>query len=554
MPESGAASVMVEAIAASSEATVEIIYGGVSKGSGEGRKTATGLALPATGSQELKIKVTSDSNNFDYQYYTVTVNAVALARKTYNGTVTYSGSGKTIVGLIARDGSYVAQSPLLASAGEANSAWTLEVADDYEPESFVVELKDASNKSYISKPIYPASITTGSPIAVSVADAGLGKAIFNATDLKSIGNSNSAAWTLASDIDVGEIANWAGPSGFSGTFYGNHHNIKNLMLVATTGSTGLFATTSSGAKIYDFTLSVSSTPNLTPSGGGSFWFGGVIGSPVGSTTVKGVTVTGDLSLGGSINAGYILLGGFIGEIKGTGAVVLIEDCASEVNIVVKSLDNLYTVNITNMVAIGGFIGSVSTSSSVTIKNSYSSGNLEVDFKDDVAVTAGGFMGITQQSTSFENCYASGRVSVNNVYSPALTATAFGEMTLAAGGFLGGVRSTVPAFSIVNCAAVGSEVNAVGTVQTAAYFGTNKLIGLNKKTGITNTNNFVLDTMTCAATNGETGTAKSLSDLKTKTTWTNAAASGGLGFSETVWDFTGITGGVWPKLRNRDHTL
>jgi hypothetical protein len=61
-------------------------------------------------------------------------------------------------------------------------------------------------------------------------------------------------------------------------------------------------------------------------------------------------------------------------------------------------------------------------------------------------------------------------------------------------------------------------------------------------------------VSAASATGVSGTPKSLSDLKTKTTWTNAAASGGLGFSETVWDFTGITSGVWPKLRNRDHTL
>jgi hypothetical protein len=39
-----------------------------------------------------------------------------------------------------------------------------------------------------------------------------------------------------------------------------------------------------------------------------------------------------------------------------------------------------------------------------------------------------------------------------------------------------------------------------------------------------------------------GLAKTLAELKTKSTWTSA------GWSETVWDFSGLSAGRWPTLK------
>jgi hypothetical protein len=49
-----------------------------------------------------------------------------------------------------------------------------------------------------------------------------------------------------------------------------------------------------------------------------------------------------------------------------------------------------------------------------------------------------------------------------------------------------------------------------------------------------------------------GLGKSITELKTQTTWTNPVASGGLGWSAADWDFDGLSKSgaafYWPKLK------
>jgi hypothetical protein len=45
-----------------------------------------------------------------------------------------------------------------------------------------------------------------------------------------------------------------------------------------------------------------------------------------------------------------------------------------------------------------------------------------------------------------------------------------------------------------------------------------------------------------------GLAKTESQLRTESAWTNQAASGGLGFAAAVWDFSPLSSGAWPVLK------
>jgi hypothetical protein len=286
------------------------------------------------------------------------------------------------------------------------------------------------------------------------------------------------------------------------------------------------------------------------------YFGGVVGvaNSGGTILVKGVKVKGSLSFGDITTNRFLLVGGLFGE--NWNATITIENCASEIDITINSIAQ---GNSGEFLGIGGFMGKSSQggTGAVTIKNSYSTGNVSVTFNGNKPIFAGGLIGILQASANtIENCYASGNVIVNNT---ATTITSTHENgTLAAGGLVGYI-SNAGTKIIKNSAAVGGKAIAAyaGTI-TAANYGTGRLTGLDKKPA-TYTDNIALKGMLTGsaiagapdnsdgALNTSAGFGKTPDELLLPETW----GAGGLGWDTDIWD---LQNGSFPTLKNRDHTM
>jgi hypothetical protein len=560
--EEGRTSALVNVLAMSKKSKVELYYGGkkIAASSGDtGRITNKSIAIPTAGAEELEVKVYYGDNSNNQSYF-VTVNAPSETT-VYKGNVAYSGNRADVVihGIEARSAALAVAVPdfdLQATVDNVNKNWTLTAAAGYVPESFVVIIQDGAT-TYVTTAKYPASIAkTG--INITVTDEDLGIKVASSADLAAIPADVTAgtAYALSQTIDVADLSTWAGPTNFGGTFYGNGYQILNLKMTNGTGNTGLFGSLGNGAKIYDFVVNVSSTDHLLLSSG--IYFGGVVGSMSngGTQMIKGVTVKGALSLRSNTATGHHMIGGFIGE-NVTGNVTF-EDCASEVDI---TIDSTQAVNGSQQFHVGGFVGKVHNVT--VIRNSYASGKVDISIEGNRTLFAGALIGFSDQgSFTVENCYASGAVTLNNA-AAAITAN-YNGASYAAGGFIGYITAGTGAAAISNSAAVGEKAIAAyaGTI-TAANYGTNRITGIDKK-GVTYANNFARKGMlTGSATAGTpddtdgsgtaaSGLAKELGVLQTAATWTDQTTAGGLGWDSAIWDFSALTSGTWPKLKNRSH--
>jgi hypothetical protein len=439
----------------------------------------------------------------------------------------------------------------------------------YDGKTFAVSMADGGI-SYSTQALAPAiSGSLGSDRSVTLdlnTGAAYGRTISNATEFYNLTltENRAVSWSVIADIVLPDDGTWAGPTNFSGTFYGNGHQILNLKMTNGVGATGLFSSLTNGAKLYDFTVNVSSTPNLVLGTTGGIYFGGVVGSVAGGTeTIKGVTVKGALSLRTNVVTGYHMIGGFIGE--NYSGTVTIEDCASEVDITID-YDPLGAVaNGSQQFYVGGFIGK--SHQNVTIRNSYAGGKVDVSLNGNRPLFAGALIGYSETGTAvIENCYASGAVTLNNV-ATSITNVHSG-VSYAAGGFIGCI--TGGTVTVSNSAAVGEKAIAAyaGTI-TEANYGTGRVTGVDKMPA-TYANNFARKGMLTGSTpagspndsdgaaDTKAGLAKELEVLQTASTWTDPVANGGLGWSSDVWDFSGLTTtpgttfSSWPKLRNRSH--
>jgi hypothetical protein len=361
----------------------------------------------------------------------------------------------------------------------------------------------------------------------------------NASDLH--GMSSAENYSLAADIDLTELpGDWVGPTDYSGKFYGNGYTVK-LILSQKKGQVGLFSKLTGGAGVYDLTVDVESPPEGLKMIGGSH-FGGVVGLvdnilSASQILLKNVKVKGELVYSSSSSGGTLVVGGFIGEVNPANlSPIVFQNCVSELNI---------TENLTNANSniFGGFIGR--GDSDITFTNCYAVGNISSSVSNSsMEYSVGGFMGSSLTFTSvvkMDNCYSAGTVS-GTMTSP--------TQPLKIGGFVGYFGSTQAAAHIQNCVALnpGVAATSTGTVNIGRIMGDgeeDRLSGGNfalSSMAVT-TNNVPVDVAGGTETN-KNGLGKTAPELSDKDFWISK------GFSETVWDFTGlnIAGKVYPKLR------
>ncbi|MDR0538888.1 MAG: hypothetical protein LBG74_00065, partial [Spirochaetaceae bacterium] len=283
-------------------------------------------------------------------------------------------------------------------------------------------------------------------------------------------------------------------------------------------------------------------------------------------TIKGVTVKGDIKIGTKTSATTLEVGGLIGELS-QFKEILIENCVSELNITA----DLELAR--NFSAFGGFLGKEWNSGGeckLTIRNSYATGNINVtgnfsSTNTNNHVFAGGFIGdecsnnATNTDILIEKCYAVGNISIRS-----LTGTGIHSSYMrGTGGFIGMIwkQNGTNNVTIKDCAAVGSSVilNPLSgghvTVTDSSRFAGYAIITDNNVTfenNIANNGMLVGDGTSTHTDAGDDalgttkwgrGVANDANGLKKVATWTT-----GLGWDNTVWDFSGLSQGKWPTLR------
>jgi hypothetical protein len=318
----------------------------------------------------------------------------------------------------------------------------------------------------------------------------------------------------------------------------------------TVGDCGLFTTLGNGATLENFTLEVATVPNFDgitfPDRTGSAHFGGVLGYvPTGATlTLKNIRVIGRLDYGPMNIDGFILAGALIGE-TGPGTNITIENCVSEIDITLA--EGLAPGGQT--LGFGGIVGKAY--GTMTIKNSYYTGNITLAHNGNKNLSAGGIIGIPNNCTlTIENCYSSGLITATN--DGATLRRVF------VGGLVGWIETRADLVVVKNSAALGAR--AVAATNTT-YFCSNRITAGNATTfGTGFGNNFALKNMLTGSdpnataqdvpgdADTESGLGKTLNEFKTQTTWTNSVSSGGLGFDSAIWDFSGLQQGKWPTLK------
>jgi hypothetical protein len=438
-------------------------------------------------------------------------------------------------------------SPKIAIAmQEGGGTYQAQTSLGYDGKTFVVSMNGAGT-SYSTQAMSPAISVTGSNHSVILDLTGVpyGLTISNATELYNLTDPAKSAlnWSVIADITLPSSPAWDGPDNFTGKLYGNGHSIT-MQLTKTTGNTGLFDSLANGAEIHDLTLNVTTPTALAMSG--QNYFGGLVGIvsiPSGAITIRGVTVNGKLEYSSvKVQANsYLVVGGFFGGMQtGNNATVNIANCVSNLDIEVDSHPSADTGGYQDF---GGFIGC--KRGPVVITNSYATGNITVSAENCRVLTAGGLVARNDVGTlSIDHCYATGAIAINK------SGTSAVGNSMYAGGLVG--FNNAGTATISNSAAINPSV----TVNNVGTRATNRILGYGSASL---TNNFALSGMITGdkpgtantAAGSETtveGLAKTESQLRTESTWTNQAASGGLGFAAAVWDFSPLSSGAWPVLK------
>jgi hypothetical protein len=277
-------------------------------------------------------------------------------------------------------------------------------------------------------------------------------------------------------------------------------------------------------------------------------FGGIAGNVTKAVKIINVTVSGTLTFANT--SAYVLLGGIIGETGASSGTIELENCVTHLNVELTNGTN--GSNNTN--GFGGLIGKAA-GSIVSIKNCYTTGNIKVKNSANKRHEAGGLVAdASNVQLKIENSYASGEVISRN------DASSWGaDKALYAGGLVGGYKDTSTVM-IKNSVALNPKVLAVAlNFQNdggRAIFG--RLVGGSPNPGantLTVRNSIALKGMYTGKTetgeiNNDTGDAdtapglgKTLDELKQKSLWVDT-----LGWSESVWDFSGLSEGKWPTLK------
>jgi hypothetical protein len=281
-------------------------------------------------------------------------------------------------------------------------------------------------------PYYPVLRTT-----TAQADPGLTHTtpISDVDDLQDMENDLSGNYYLTNNIDASATASWNGGDGFdpvgifTGTLDGCGYTITGLT-INRTSFLGLFSYLRSGAKVANLTLA-----NINHTG--TAYVGGLAGDVAVSDSndilIQNVSVTGSIYMHASLSAGQ-RIGGLAGRVYDSGgsggAKVYIYDSSANVTIDQTNSDGEdYR---------GGFVGQASTS--VVIKNCYSTGNLINAPDSENASDVGGFAGRFDTGVTCSYCYATGNIGC-------------GDNFVSCGGFVGSIPAA--GSSIYRCYATGN---------------------------------------------------------------------------------------------------
>ncbi|MDR1977046.1 MAG: InlB B-repeat-containing protein [Campylobacteraceae bacterium] len=391
------------------------------------------------------------------------------------------------------------------------------------------------------------------------ADSFDGTHIYNQDDLNKVRNNLKGNYILMNDIALAD--NGAGYDGsgwlpigdgyvniFKGTFDGNGHKITGLWIDR--GSAyyvGLFGVTE-GATIKNLGVEIGSrgVKGKDQVGGiaGAFERGGTITNSYSTGSVSGDNEVGGIAgwvrssssitnsyFTGSVSSSNSHVGGIAGEIDSssitnsysTGSVSGGNDAGGIAGNVARggTITNSYS---TGSVSGGSYVGGIAgyLYSDSTITNSYSTGSVS-----GTGIYVGGIAGTAEQNSSITNSYSTGSISGGS-------------------NGVGGIAGHLgPRSSITNNAAINPSVSS------GIYV--NRIVGSIYGSGITISNNFALNTMTVTGSTGNNaGTSKTITNLKTQSTYSNPVngdGNGGLG-----WKFGNNDANPWKIVSNKNNGL
>jgi hypothetical protein len=378
---------------------------------------------------------------------------------------------------------------------------------------------------------------------------------------------------LADDIDLTQLTgDWDGPNNYAGRFNGAGKTVK-LVLSKGNNDTGMFDRLASGAVIENVNIEVS-TKGDGIAVTNSIFFGAVVGGirAGGDYVIRNVSVTGELRYKSISNSCFLLAGGFLGQMfkdSNSGDVnLLIENCESDLDITA----DLTNTGGSSVVAIGGILGKFGDDSgSLIIRNCRTGGSIKVSvYGTNYTVRAGGVIATSEAggnvngggaailgSLLVENCYSTTEIMAYRNNDTATTVSIAGGLA----GFLNNQSAILR-----NSAALNERVTAA--VKTGSAYNVGRVAGRvypdigQTSPGASLSNNYALaempvgsaldangDPVTAtiaaydAAANGLNGESVSQETVLTKNFWVDT-----LGFSEEVWDFSGLQIGVYPRLK------
>ncbi|GMO23115.1 MAG: hypothetical protein Pg6A_10270 [Termitinemataceae bacterium] len=525
------------------------------------------------------IQVSVKSTLNTTQVYEIDLTLDQGSKDVWSGTVNNklnggtSSDGKEITQLIAWNADRSLKAVATLGTGSGSRTWTMEKHsyEAFRPQTFIVYLSGSGVNS-VSDEITPAGAPLGPATGIVINATKAGIRLADANEFLQLGDPANIDkdFALGGDIDLaGTGTDWTGPDGYIGHFYGNGYTIRGLVLTQSTGTAGLFGGLGNNAVVENFTLEVSTSDNLkytTPITNMSF--GGVAGYLSNTVTIKNVTINGTIELYGvNSNTGFII-GGFVGS-TGTSSIINIDKCVSNINIKVKSS----LQGNSNTSGVGGFIGLIHGETNIT--NSYSTGDIEFTSGVDSFFLAGCFAGgIGSNVPGYENwhvtirnSYASGNLVIDYKNRTAFNA----NFSTNVGGLVGGIRK-VGTIVVENCAYIGNKIVVLRSSSDGLigmgriYGGTNRSAGqIGDTANSTFTNNIARLGITYGATTSasDQGTANNNAGTLTETaqngimvgntfgpgidgsgvsstaltqtsTWGTT-----LGWSQTIWDFSTV---------------
>lgn len=271
--------------------------------------------------------------------------------------------------------------------------------------------------------------------------------ISNPAELELVRQNPKACYALECDIDMGVVTGITGTGflsidQFEGQFDGRGHLIKNISLVPNNGSIGLFAHVNGGTiknlRMENITFHGSES---TSYGSGAITgdlvsghidnchisnnidindncmnIGGIVGSASSKSTISNSSFTGEINaphtqrIGGI--AANIMSGTIISNCFATGSISGRQDCGGICGLVnsASTISNCYST--ANIVA-AAYVGGIVSSGIGVLKNNYSTGSVESDFRADEKWknNAGGIVADIK-SGMFTGIEASGNVALN----------------------------------------------------------------------------------------------------------------------------------------------